>query len=269
MSSLTARSEDAVVAAVDEAVAGGADPTQLGNDLFAVVGVLDVEPTLRRSVSEPAIPTEARKQLIQGVFHGKVGDAAERVLVHAIEQRWSRTGAFADALERAGVVAHVTAAEQAGQLEALEDELFRFERIVDASPELRSALSDRAAPIHAKRTLIDTLTVGKVDDSTRYLLQQASTGRGRAFSLRVEDFQKIAATRRNRLLATVRVAHELTPEQRQRLSTELQAQYDHPVHLNVIVDPEVLGGVRVTIGEEIMDSTVATRLAEAARRLAG
>jgi F-type H+-transporting ATPase subunit delta len=229
--------------------------------------VLDAEPTLRRSVSEPAIPNAAKMQLVTGVFHGKVGDAAEQVLQRAVEQRWSRVGALADALERAGVVAHVVAAEQAGQLDALEDELFRFGRIVDGSPALREALGDRAAPLQAKRTLIDTLTRGKVGVSTRHLLEQAASGRGRQFTLQLEDYQKVTATRRNRLLATVRVAHELGPEQLRRLGSALEAQYNHPVHLNVIVDPEVLGGVRVTIGDEVIDSTIATRLADAERRL--
>jgi F-type H+-transporting ATPase subunit delta len=65
------------------------------------------------------------------------------------------------------------------------------------------------------------------------------------------------------------VARELSDADRQRLQGALARQYDRPVHLNVVVDPEVVGGVKVEIGDDVIDGTVASRLDDARRRLAG
>ena len=94
-------------------------------------------------------------------------------------------------------------------------------------------------------------------------------GKHRTVVAAVEEYQRIAAAHRNRLVATVRVARELSDQDAQRLSGVLARQYDRPVHLNVVVDPEVIGGIRVEIGDDVIDGTVSSRLDEARRRLAG
>jgi F-type H+-transporting ATPase subunit delta len=68
---------------------------------------------------------------------------------------------------------------------------------------------------------------------------------------------------------TVRVARELTEENLSRLAASLQEKYGRKVHLNVLVDPDVVGGIRVEIGHDVIDGTVASRLDNARRRLAG
>jgi F-type H+-transporting ATPase subunit delta len=261
--------EQAVVAAVEEATASGADASQVGDDLFAVVAVLDVQPPLRRALSEPAVPVVAKESLVRGLFHGHLSDGAEQVVLAAVAQRWSHARDLGSALESAGVVAHLVTADQQSILDEVEDELFRFGRIVEASRGLRDALGDRRTPPQAKRKLLATLLDGKVSEPTERLLAQAVVGRGRPFLLKVVDFEELAAARGSRLLATARVAETLTDEQYTRLHAALEAQFDRTVLLNVIIDPDVLGGVRVSIGSEVMDSTVSSRLAEARRRLAG
>jgi F-type H+-transporting ATPase subunit delta len=265
----SATAAQAVITAVEDAAQGGADVSVLGDDLFAVVAILDGQPPLRRAMSEPAVPNAAKESLVGGVLHGHVSEAAERVVIAAVAQRWSHSHDLGNALEQAGVVAHLIKAEQQGSLDEVEDELFRFGRIVEASRRLRDALSDRRTPVQAKRRLLGTLLAGKVSEPTARLLAQAVTGRGRPFLLNIVDFQELAAARGARLLATARVATALSDEQYGRLHSALEGQFDRPVLLNVIVDPDLLGGVRVTIGNEVMDSTVSSKLAEARRRLAG
>jgi F-type H+-transporting ATPase subunit delta len=261
--------QQAIVAAVEEAAAGGVDASQLGDDLFAVVALLDAQPPLRRAMSEPAVPAAAKESLVHGVLHGHISQPTETVIAVAVNQRWSHSQSLGNALERAGVIAHLITAEQQGILDEVEDELFRFGRIVEASRRLREGLSDRRTPVEAKRRLLDTLVSGKVSAPTARLLAQAVAGRGRPFLLSIADFQELAADRGSRLLAIARVAAALSDEQHDRLHRALEAQFDRPVLLNVIVDPELLGGVRVTIGNEVLDSTVSSKLAEARRRLAG
>ncbi len=264
-----AEAETTVVEAVDEAVSSGTDASELGGELFGVVALLDAEPSVRRAMTEPAVDAEAKQKLVGALLHDKVSAGAEQVIGAAVACRWSHSAHLADALDHAGVVAHIVKAEEDGQLENLEDELFRFGRVVEATQSLRNALSDRRAPAEAKRRLVHGLVEGKVTEPTQRLLEHAVSGRGRPMLLQIEEFQQLAAKRRNRLLATVRVAAPMTDEQTDRLAAGLEHQYDHPVHLNVIVDPSVLGGLSVTVGDEVIDSTIANRLSEARRMVAG
>jgi F-type H+-transporting ATPase subunit delta len=160
-----------------------------------------------------------------------------------------------------------TKAEQSGQLDELEDELFTFSQILAANPDLRDALSDRAAPMDAKRHLLDGLVQDKVAPVTKDLLDQLLVGRQRSLAAGLAHYQEITAARRSRLIATAWVAAPLDDAQRSRIAELLASQYSHEVHLNVVVDEDVLGGVRVAVGSDVIDSTIETRLAQAQRRL--
>jgi F-type H+-transporting ATPase subunit delta len=187
--------------------------------------------------------------------------------VAAVSERWSRSRDLVNALERCAVIAEATKAEQDGQLDALEDDLFRFSRILAANTDLRDALSDRAAPMKAKRALLDGLVEGKVAPVTKNLFDQLLVGRQRSLAAGLAHYQEITATRRSRLVAMVWVAAPLTDDQKSRLAESLASQYSHEVHLNVVVEKAVLGGVRISIGDDVIDSTIETRLAQAQRRL--
>jgi F-type H+-transporting ATPase subunit delta len=257
-----------VLDGVEEAVSSGADLARLGTDLFFVVGVLDQNAPLRRALTDPGAGTELKQSLAAQLFEGKVQPVSLDVLRTAVAARWSRTRDLSDALERAGVEALVAGAESDGTLDDVEDELFRFGRIVEADSDLQYALTNRM-PVAAKRELVDTLLEGRTTDATRLLVGQAVAGRYRSFTAALNEFGRFAAARRKRLIAVVRVARPLDEQRRQRLADALGRRYGGTVHLNVIVDPDVLGGVRVEIGGEVVDGTVATRLEDVRRQIAG
>jgi F-type H+-transporting ATPase subunit delta len=261
------RSQTTLLEALDEILDGGADATALGGDLFAVVGMLDGEPRLRRVMTEPSVDAKARSGMARSLLAGKISDEAVRVVEAAVSERWSRSHDLVDALERCAVIAEATKADQAGQLDALEDDLFRFGRILAANTDLRDALSDRAAPMEAKRALLDGLIEGKVGPVTKNLLDQLLVGRQRSLAAGLLHYQEVTAARRQRLVATVWVAAPLSDDQTSRLAESLAAQYSHEVHLNVVIDTSILGGVRVSIGDDVIDSTIETRLAQAQRRM--
>ncbi|MEP7088750.1 MAG: F0F1 ATP synthase subunit delta [Nocardioidaceae bacterium] len=256
-----------VLDTTSEVLSGGADATAVGNDLFALALTLDGAHSLRRAFTEPAVPVESKNRLMRSLLGDKLGDGALDITEAAIGQRWSRTRDLADALEQASVSAHVARADDEGHLDDLEDNLFRFSRIVEGSPALREALSDTTTPLEAKRSLLGDLLGDKVDDSTRTLLGQAVAGRHHALSSVLATYQRVAAGRRDSMIATVWVAAPLSDEHRERLATALGAQHSKTVHLNVVVDKTLLGGVRVAVGDEVLDSTVETRLQQAQRRL--
>jgi F-type H+-transporting ATPase subunit delta len=187
-----------------------------------------------------------------------------------VSARWSAPRDLADAAEELGVKALSVAAEEAGLLDDLEDDLFRFGRVVAAQPQLRFALSDPYLPADRKREVLDALLEGKVGPAAKRLITESAIHpRGRSLEGSLDAFAKLAAERRQRLVAEVRVASVLTKRQQDRLTAALAALYGHQVHLNIVLDPQVLGGMSVQVGDEIIDASVASRLADLRRRLAG
>jgi F-type H+-transporting ATPase subunit delta len=242
--------------------------SELGNELFAAAGVLATQAALRRALSDPSRSQQARAELALAVFGGKVSDAAAGLIEDVAAARWSAPGDLTDALEQLAAQAIVAAAEHEGRLDDLEDELFRFGRVVASEPDLRIALTNPFLPAAAKRDLLDDLLAAKVTpEALRLITQAAANPLGRSLDVSLEEYAKLAARRRERLVAEVHVALPLTDRQRSRLAAALGTAYGHQVHLNVVLDPKVAGGMTVRIGDDLIDGSVATRLAEARRRL--
>jgi F-type H+-transporting ATPase subunit delta len=250
--------------------ARGSEPVELADGLFAVAALLDSQGSLRRVLTDPGREAEARTAAVTGLLTGKLSAETVSLVGRLVAQRWSRAGDLADALELLAVDALVIAAEQDGVLGSLEDELFRFERTVDANPDLRDALSDRRADPQAKAALISSLLQGKATDATVRLARQAVLHpRGRRLTRTLELYLAEAAARREQTVAHATVAVPLSAAQHDRLVAALSAMMGRTVQLNVDVDPSVVGGLRVEIGDEVIDGTISGRLEEARRRLAG
>ena len=241
--------------------------TPSGTDLFAVAELLRSEPALRRVTTDVSVPGEAKAGLVHQVFGNKREPGALAVVASAVTRRWTASRDLADALEQLGVIAVVrSAGADAGRLA---DELFTFGQAVKDNPELRDALSEPARTQADKRALVRSLLEGKALPATVTLAEQALSGSYRTVGAALAAYQQIAADVHGQNVATVRVARPLSDIERERLTESLTRQYDRRVHLNVVVDPRVLGGMRVEIGDDVIDGTVINRLADARRRLAG
>ncbi|WP_249217055.1 F0F1 ATP synthase subunit delta [Nocardioides palaemonis] len=254
-------------AATAGALTGTGDAGAVGQDLFGVADLLRSEPGLRRVATDASVPGEAKAGLVREVLGGKVSDLALAVVTVAVAQRWTASRDLADALERIGVVS--VAQSAGGDADRLEDELFAFGQVVQGSPELRDALSDPARSRADKARLLGDLLGDKVHPATVLLVQQALSGSHRTVQVALTEYQKVAAEVRNQGVATVRVARPLADADRERLAASLSRTYGREIHLNVVVDPAVIGGIRVEIGDDVIDGTVASRLDDAGRRLAG
>ena len=243
------------------------DDSVSGTDLFAVAAVLRAEPGLRRIATDVAIAPEAKAGLINEVFGGKVGSGAGALVERAVQRRWTVARDLADALEQLGVVAVVRSADaDAGRLA---DELFGVAQMVKDHPDLRDALSDPSRSATDKGTLVRGLLDGKALPATVTLAEQALAGTYRTVGVALSEYQRVAAEVHQERVATVRVARSLSDAELQRLGAALERQYHRPVHLNVVVDPVVIGGIRVEIGDDVIDGTVLSRLDDARRQLAG
>jgi len=241
----------------------------LSDELFAVVGLLDAQPALRRALTDPTRPPAARAGLARSLLEGKVSRATLNTVGGLAAARWSEPADLATATEQLAVSAAAAAADAAGRLDEVEDELFRFGQVVAGTPPLRSALSSPVAPAELKRQLVDTLLAGKVSDTSLRLITQAAVHpRGRSVDASLTEYARLTAEWRQRLIAVIRVAVPLSDSERDRLAAALAAAFGRGIHLDVLLDPAVLGGISVRIGDEFLDGSVASRLAALQRKLA-
>jgi len=242
----------------------------LGDDLFAVARMLDSEHGLRRALTDPARAADAKARLIRSLLAGKVSAASLDLVAGLVSARWSAPRDLADAAEELAAKAVVISADRSRKLDDLEDELFRFGRLVAAQSDLRAALSDPYLPADRKRGLVGALLEGKVTPAAEKLITQAALDpRGRPLEISLDAYAKLAAARRQRVVAEVRVASALTQGQQDRLAAALAAIYGHEVHLNIVLDPQVMGGMSIQVGDEFIDASVVSRLAALRRRLVG
>jgi F-type H+-transporting ATPase subunit delta len=261
-------------AAFDErlqtAVGGSADAaTAVGAALFAVAGLMREQPAVRRALTDTGRSPDDRETLARTLLRGRTDPAAVDLVAAAARDRWGGGRAFASAVEEFGLVSLLSAADQRGVLDDVEDELFRFGQLVRAEPALRTALLDQAAPADSRRMLVRSLLSERVTAETLQVVEHVVLGRrGRTLEAALDHIGALAAGRRRRRVAVVRAAAPLSTRHRGRLEQALAAQTGGPVHLNVVVEPDLVGGIKVEIGDEVVDGTVRSRLADVERRLA-
>jgi F-type H+-transporting ATPase subunit delta len=250
--------------------ARGTQPETLADELFAVANLLAASAGLRRALTDPSRNGDAKAELVQQLLTGKVGGPALDLLAGLVRGRWGSPMDLTDAVESLAVSAVLAAAERADQLDSVEDELFRFSRLVAGNTQLRDAFSTRTEGDDRKAALVQRLLAGKAAPETLRLATQAAVHpRGLRTERALEAYVDAAAERRRQLVAHVVAAVPLTTVQRERLAAGLRRTYGRPIRLNVDLDPEVVGGLRVQVGGELIDGTIATRLDDVKRRLAG
>jgi len=245
---------------------GVAELERLADQLFSVARLLSGETTLRRHLADPAVPQESRTGLVERLLGSKLDRPALEAVAAAVAERWSRPVDLVNALEALARNAALGSAEKNDRLDEVEDELFRFGRILDREPELAGLLADTSRPLDGRTALLDRVLGGKVTSTTATLLNQAvALPRGRHLDVIAEELAELAAARRELSVARVVTPVRLTPEQEQRLTTSLSRLYGRPMSLQVELDEALLGGLVVRVGGEVIDGSVAGRI-EAARR---
>jgi F-type H+-transporting ATPase subunit delta len=169
---------------------------------------------------------------------------------------------YADALFR------VVRAE--GELDRVEDELYRFGKILESNHELRQALSDQSMEKGQRAKIVEELLGDKVSDHTLGLLTFI-VGQGRARQLPQirEEVSELAAESRNAVVAEVRSAIPLDDEQRTQLAKALSKATGKRVEIKVLVDPAVIGGVVAKVGDTVIDGTIKRRLEQLREQVRG
>jgi F-type H+-transporting ATPase subunit delta len=244
--------------------------TDLAGELYAVAALLTTQPRLRRTLGDPATAPDARASLAQTLLSGKIAKPALELTKTAVAERWSSPWDLTDALEGAGDDALFAAAEKDGSFDSVEDELFRFERILENEGEATGLLDEVAVVAERRISLLDSLVKGKVGAVTLALLRHlVASERKRSVVLAIDALLDKAAARKHRSVARVISAVELTDQQEQRLATLLTEMYGRDISVRTAIDPEVRGGLIVRVGDEVIDGSIATRFVQARNSLSG
>jgi F-type H+-transporting ATPase subunit delta len=232
----------------------------LGEELFTLVDALDSSASLRRTLADPSVDADAKAGLATRLL--VAADPRTVDLVQGlVRSRWSVDIDLDDAVEELAFHAVLASAETDGGLEKVEQELFRITRALAGQRELRRGLFEPRLSPAARVALVDGLLGGQGTPATRIVARRAAAApRGRRYVATLGHVGDLVADRRSRQVATVTSARDLDV---------LSQTYGRAIQLNVIVDEYVIGGLRIQVGPDVIDSTVLARLADARRRLAG
>ncbi len=241
---------------------------EFATDLFTVLTVLSSSVGVRRALTDNSRDANSKAELISNLFGKNIGAPAQALMASASSLRWSNPAELADAIERLAVEAEASAAEKNNELEKLEDQLFDFTRVLVANPDLRQALNTSADSDAGKVALLEVVVKGKYATSTLNLLRRVVVlRRGRSIDSTLTTYSHYVSTRRDRLVALVKSAVVLSDVQRNKLVAALTKQMGKEVHINIEIDPKVLGGISIRYADDVIDGTISNRLAEAGRAL--
>lgn len=245
--------------------------TALADELTSVAKLLDQEIVVTRYLTVPAEDSTARVKLVERLLEGKVGDPTLDVLRTAVSERWSANGDLVDAIEHVSRQALLEVAEKDGSVDEVEDQLFRFSRVLDAQPRLGILLGDYTANADKRVGLLRKVLESSGSDvnpvALALLSQTVELLRGQPAEAAVLLLAEVAVARRGEVVAQVSAAAELSDAQQSRLSEVLGRIYGHPVAVQLQIDPDLLGGLLISVGDEVIDGSLKSRLAAAEAQL--
>ena len=250
---------------------------QLAKELFGILGTVDSSAGLRRALTDPSRSGDEKSALVKQLFGGKVSADAVEIAAGLASSRWASARDIGDALETLAASVVIAVAENKSAvsasglsgLESLENDLFSFNQAVESSHEVQRALSEPQASPAAKVSLADKLVPGASEEAKVLIGQAVTQPRGLKVTNLVRRFAELAAKRQQRVANPPAPLLELSETQTSRLQTGLNALYGRELKINMNVDPALIGGIRIQVGDEVVDASVAGRLGQLQRQLAG
>ncbi|GAA1127255.1 F0F1 ATP synthase subunit delta [Microbacterium natoriense] len=255
----------ALAASTEALAAASSVSIDTARELFAAAHAVGESSHLSGALADPAAPAAARQNVVAAVFGGFSQDV-QNVLKTVVAERWSNADELIDGIQELAIRAAAIAEPKAD----IEGELFSFSRVIAQNSELELALGSRLGGEDAKVALVERLLSGGVSTGTSVIVSSlVRQPRDRRVRQLLSRAMNIVSSQRGRVVATVHSASPLSEAQRTRLSAALSSRYEGQVSLNVVIDPAVVGGLRVQIADDVIDGSISARLADLRQKLAG
>lgn len=249
--------------AVTRAVLDTQTQAELGSELLQAAAVLEGSLALVGSLTDPAATAQSKQELVAKVFAG-AGAGTQAVLTTASGERWSNAVEFIAGVEELGIRAAASAQN------GLDEELLAIEKVISENHELELTLGSKLGVAEQKAKVVHELFNGKVSATALEVAEHVvAQPRGRRIGRVLRDFAKIIADQGGAELATVTLAAPLDDARLERLQNLLSAQSGRAVKLTTVIDPSLVGGVRIQMGDNVIDGSVKARLDDLRLQLAG
>ncbi|MCS5715049.1 F0F1 ATP synthase subunit delta [Herbiconiux sp. CPCC 205716] len=247
-------------------VAGAVD-LATGEELFAAGRIIGDSSHLLAALSDPGAEPAAKSALVRRLFATAYSATTVDLLDTVATSRWSSKNDLLAGIEELGIRA---VAFSAPSSLSIDRELFEFARAVSSDSSLELALGSKLGSVEQKRALVERLLGGRASNETVAIVRQLVTQpRGRRIGELIRYASTIVADEAGSRVATVTVAAPLTADRIARLEKALTGSYRMPVRINQVIDPSVVGGVRIQLGDDVIDGSVATRINDLRLQLAG
>lgn len=253
---------DALVAHLDRRVAALGLDGAAAEELLAASDALYADFRLRRALSDPASDADQRAQLVQALFGTKISAAATKALIEIAAE--AETGKELERLvERQGLRAFLA---NISKLDDIQDQLFKIARLIEADHELQAKLTDPNIDLAARQGLLASLLTTQAP-AVRTLAARALRARFANVIRTLDQYVTLAGEIKSHRIAVVTVASPLTQSQRSRLQVQLARIYGGGVDIEERIDPQVIGGVKIQIADDLIDGSIERKLAQARQEI--
>lgn len=245
------------------------DAWRIGNELFTITKVLDDSIQLERALTDPSRPVADKVAVLTELLGDNVHPMTMEIMTDLVSRHWSRARDIANAVEDFGVDAMMYYADATGATLQVSVELSELHSALLNLPVVRAKLYDYQATSEARVKLFHEVFSGKtLNKVTMRLAEHATCNlRRRRYLETIQWLINKFSRHMGESMVTVTTATPLKKEQIERLVEVYSAKVGRQVHINSVVDPTVLGGMRIQVGDEVTDNTVVAQLQNLHRKV--
>ena len=240
----------------------GEDAWRIGNELFTITSALDHNIQLERALTDPSRPVEDKVAVVKTLIGDQAHPLVMEIMSDLVSRRWSRVSDIANAVEDFGVDGMMYYADYTNTTLQVSIELAELHSALLNLPVVRAKLYDATVSSEARVKLLYSL-IGDGDFTkvTKRLAEHATCNlRNRRYLQTIQWLINKFSRHMGESMVTVTTATPLSKEQVEKLIAIYSAKTGHPVHINSVVDPTVMGGMRIQVGDEVTDNTVVAQL---------
>jgi len=245
------------------------DAWRIGNELFTITKVLDDSIQLERALTDPSRPVADKVAVLKELLGDNAHPMTMEIMTDLVSRRWSRARDIANAVEDFGVDAMMYYADATDATLQVSIELSELHSALLSLPVVRAKLYDYQATSEARVKLFREVFSGKtLNKVTMRLAEHATCNlRRRRYLETIQWLINKFSRHMGESMVTVTTATPLKKEQIKRLVEVYSAKVGRQVHINSVVDPTVLGGMRIQVGDEVTDNTVVAQLQNLHRKV--